>query len=439
VKGESTADSAATSIGHLLRDLAPQVLGALTRRHGDFADAEDAVQEALIAAAAQWPAEGIPSNPRGWLYQVATRRLTDHVRSEMARRRREDVVATESDGVAAPAPDADSDAEQDDTLVLLFMCCHPALTPASAISLTLRAVGGLTTAEIANAFLVPEATMAQRISRAKGSIRTSKVAFRMPNETERAERLGAVLHILYLIFNEGYTSSVGPDLQRTDLANEAIRLTRAVHRLLPSVAEVTGLLALMLLTDARKTARTGPHGELIPLDEQDRTLWDQALIAEGIALVSEALSTGAIGPYQLQAAVAAIHDEAARVEDTDWPQIFALYGLLERMSDNPMVALNRAIAAAMVQGPAVGLEMLKALDADARMAGHYRLDAVRGHLYQTAGESARAIEHYRAAAERTTSIPERNYLTAKAARLAAGQRAADPSADPSAGTSRGTR
>jgi RNA polymerase sigma factor (sigma-70 family) len=427
VKGESTTDSAVTSIGHLLRDLAPQVLGALTRRHGDFADAEDAVQEALIAAAAQWPAEGIPSNPRGWLYQVATRRLTDHVRSEMARRRREDVVATESDDVVTPAPDADSDAEQDDTLVLLFMCCHPALTPASAISLTLRAVGGLTTAEIANAFLVPEATMAQRISRAKGSIKASKVAFRMPNETERAERLSAVLHILYLIFNEGYTSSVGSDLQRTDLANEAIRLTRAVYRLLPGVGEVAGLLALMLLTDARKAARTGPHGELIPLDEQDRTLWDRAFISEGIALVSQALSTGAIGPYQLQAAVAAIHDEATRVEDTDWPQIFALYGLLERMSDNPMVALNRAIAAAMVQGPAVGLEMLKALDADPRMAGHYRLDAVRGHLYQMAGEDARAIEHYRAAAERTTSIPERNYLTTKAARLVAGQRKVDAS------------
>jgi RNA polymerase sigma factor (sigma-70 family) len=427
VRGERIAESGATSIGHLLRDLAPQVLGALTRRHGDFADAEDAVQEALIAAAAQWPAEGIPSNPRGWLYQVATRRLTDHVRSEMARRRREDVVATESDDVVAPAPDADGDVEQDDTLVLLFMCCHPALTPASAISLTLRAVGGLTTAEIANAFLVPEATMAQRISRAKGSIKTSKVAFRMPNEAERAERLSAVLHILYLIFNEGYTSSVGPELQRTDLAEESIRLTRAVHRLLPNVGEVAGLLALMLLTDARKAARTGPHGELIPLDEQDRTSWDQAFITEGIALVSKALSTGAIGPYQLQAAIAAIHDEAARVEDTDWPQIFALYGLLERMSDNPMVALNRAIAAAMVHGPAAGLAMLQALDADARVAGHYRLDAVRGHLYEKAGDHERAIGHFRAAAERTTSIPERNYLTAKAARLVAGQHSGDAS------------
>ena len=420
---DDTADSTSSTIGHLLRDLAPQVLGALTRRHGDFADAEDAVQDALIAAAAQWPNDGIPDNPRGWLYQVATRRLTDHLRSEIARRRREDVVAAESSADdATTTVDAELDAEQDDTLILLFMCCHPALTPASAISLTLRAVGGLTTAEIANAFLVPEATMAQRISRAKGSIKTSKVAFRMPNDEERVERLSAVLHILYLIFSEGYASSVGPDLQRTDLANEAIRLTRTVHHLLPNVGEVTGLLALMLLTDARRSARTGPNGELIPLDEQDRSLWDQRLIAEGVALVSRALSTGSIGPYQLQAAVAALHDEAARVEDTDWPQIFALYGLLERMSDNPMVTLNRAIAAAMVHGPAVGLEYLQPLDADARMSGHYRLDAVRGHLYEMAGDPERAVAHYRAAAERTTSIPERNYLTTKAARLAAEQR-----------------
>jgi RNA polymerase sigma factor (sigma-70 family) len=426
VTEETTADSSASSIGHLLRDLAPQVLGAIARRHGDFADAEDAVQEALIAAAAQWPTDGIPTNPRGWLYQVATRRLTDHVRSEMARRRREDAVATEvSADDAVTTIDQEMDTEQDDTLVLLFMCCHPALTPASAISLTLRAVGGLTTAEIANAFLVPEATMAQRISRAKGSIKSSRVPFRLPNDAERAGRLSAVLHILYLIFNEGYTSSVGPDLQRTDLSNEAIRLTRAVRRLLPNVGEVAGLLALMLLTDARKAARTGPNGELIPLDEQDRSLWDQGLITEGVALVSSALSSGSIGPYQLQAAVAALHDEAARVEDTDWPQIFALYGLLERMSDNPMVSLNRAIAAAMVQGPAVGLELLRALDADARVAGHYRLDAVRGHLYQMAGDRERAIGHYRAAAERTTSLPERDYLTTKAARLVAQQRRVD--------------
>jgi RNA polymerase sigma factor (sigma-70 family) len=411
-------------IGHLLRDLAPQVLGAVARRHGDFAAAEDAVQEALIAAAMQWPAEGIPANPRGWLYHVALRRLTDHLRSEMARRRREDAVARQvwAEWAFVPPPDGEVGVDRDDTLVLLFMCCHPALTPPSAIALTLRAVGGLTTAEIANAFLVPEATMAQRITRAKQSIKASRVPFSMPTEGERAERLGAVLHVLYLIFNEGYASSIGADLQRTDLSNEAIRLTRAVHDLLPNDGEVAGLLALMLLTDARRAARTGPNGELIPLDEQDRALWSQELIAEGVALVSDTLSRGSVGAYQLQAAIAAVHDEAARAEDTDWAQILALYGLLKRMSNNPMVALNHAIAAAMVHGPTVGLDALSELDADARMSGHYRLDAVRAHLLERAGDHEGAIAHYRAAAERTTSIPERDYLITKAARLAAEQR-----------------
>jgi RNA polymerase sigma factor (sigma-70 family) len=415
---------------HLLRELAPQVLGAVARRHGDWADAEDAVQEALIAAATQWPVAGIPTNPRGWLYQVAIRRLTDHVRSETARRRREDEVAAERSAAEpfVPPPDGEIGIDGDDTLVLLFMSCHPALTQASAIALTLRAVGGLTTAEIASAFLVPEATMAQRISRAKASIKASGVPFAMPGAGERAERLDSVLHVLYLIFNEGYASSAGPHLQRTDLSNEAIRLTRAVHALLPDDAEVAGLLALMLLTDARRAARTGPAGELIPLDEQDRALWDQGLIAEGIALVSAALSRGAVGAYQLQAAIAAVHDEAARAEDTDWAQILALYGLLERMSDNPMVSLNRAIAAAMVQGPAAGLTLLEALDRDPRLAGHYRLDAVRGHLHERAGDAERAIAHYRAAAERTASVPERDFLTLKAARLAAAQRGTAPAA-----------
>jgi len=412
-------------IEHLLRDLAPQVLGVVARRHGDFAAAEDAVQEALIAAAVQWPAKGIPSNPRGWLYHVALRRITDHLRSELARRRREDAVAGEmwAEWAFVPPPEVEIGADGDDTLVLLFMCCHPALTPASAIALTLRAVGGLTTAEIANAFLVPEATMAQRISRAKGSIKASGVPFRMPEGAERAERMTAVLHVLYLIFNEGYASSVGPELQRADLAGEAIRLTRALRDLLPDDGEVAGLLALMLLTDARRAARTGPSGELIPLDEQDRSLWDRRLIAEGVALVSDALSRGSIGSYQLQAAIAALHDEAPRAEDTDWAQIHALYGLLERMSDNPMVSLSRAIAAAMVQGPEAGLELLAALDADPRIGGHYRLDAVRGHLLERAGDPEGAIARYRAAAERTTSTPERDYLTLKAARLAAERRA----------------
>ncbi|HEX6745706.1 MAG TPA: DUF6596 domain-containing protein [Longimicrobium sp.] len=416
-----TAETLEATVGHLLRELAPQVLGAVARRHGDFAAAEDAVQEALIAAAMQWPAEGVPANPRGWLYHVALRRLTDHLRSEMARRRREDSVATAvwADWAFVPPPDGEVGVDRDDTLVLLFMCCHPALTPASAIALTLRAVGGLTTAEIANAFLVPEATMAQRISRAKAGIRSSGIPFEMPGEGERAGRLAAVLHVLYLIFNEGYASSIGPSLQRTDLSSEAIRLAHALNDLLPDDGEVAGLLALMLLTDARRAARTGPHGELIPLDEQDRALWDREEIDEGIALVSGALAKGAAGPYQLQAAIAAVHDEAARVEDTDWPQIMALYGVLMRMSDNPMVALNHAIAAAMVHGPRVGLERVEALAADPRMRGHYRLDAVRAHLLERAGDPGRALAHYRAAAEGTASIPERDYLNQKAARLRA--------------------
>ena len=328
---------------HLLRELAPQVLGAVIRRFRDFAAAEDAVQEALVAAAVQWPHEGVPESPRAWLIQVASRRMTDHVRSDVARRRRETAAALEADQFA-PSVDEESETDQDDTLILLFMCCHPALTSSSAIALTLRAVGGLTTAEIANAFLVPEATMAQRISRAKHSIKASGMPFRLPTDQERSERLRAVLHVLYLIFNEGYTSSAGPQLQRLELSHEAIRLTRAVHALLPQDGEVAGLLALMLLTDARRAARTGPDGELIPLTQQNRTLWDQKEISEGIALLTATLSKGSIGAYQLQAAIAAVHDEAARAEDTDWPQILALYELLKRMSDNPMVMLNHAIA-----------------------------------------------------------------------------------------------
>ncbi len=402
---ESTASES------LLRELAPQVLGVVVRRFHDFSAAEDAVQEALIAAAMQWPREGLPECPRAWLIQVASRRMMDHVRSEVSRRRRESAVAVVAQAAAAFS-------EQDDTLTLLFMCCHPALTSSSSIALTLRAVGGLTTAEIANAFLVTEATIAQRISRAKQSIKASGVPFRMPTAAERAERLRAVLHVLYLIFSEGYTSSIGPQLQRCELAQEAIRLARLVHRLLPDDTEVAGLLALMLLTDARRQARTGPSGELIPLTEQDRLKWDQKLIAEGIALLSGALSKGAVGPYQLQAAVAAVHDEAPSAGDTDWSQILALYELLKRMSDNPMVMLNHAIATAMVEGPAAGLDLLNALDNDARVAGHYRLHAVRGHLLEMAGDHSGAVEQYRMAAARTASLPERNYLVTQAARLA---------------------
>jgi RNA polymerase sigma factor (sigma-70 family) len=403
---------------NLLRELTPQVLGAVTRRFGDFGAAEDAVQEALLAAALQWPKEGLPENPRGWLIQVAARRVTDHLRSESARRQRETVAALDySIGSIFGTVGSRRESEQDDTLVLLFMCCHPSLTSSSAVALTLRAVGGLTTAEIAKAFLVPESTMAQRISRAKQTIKTSGVPFSMPTRDERAERLTAVLHVLYLIFNEGYTSSFGKSLQRTELSSEAIRLGRALHQLQPHESEVAGLLALMLLTDARRPARTGSDGELIPLDKQDRSLWDQNAITEGIELISATLAKGAIGPYQLQAAIAAMHDEAKTSDETDWPQILALYGLLKRMSDNPMVALNHAIAAGMVHGPRAGLELLKALDEDERLAGHYRIAAVRAHLLERAGDLDAALEHYRAAAGRTTSIPERDYLLTQAARL----------------------
>lgn len=410
------ADRLDVFIERLLRELAPQVLSPVVRRFRDFAAAEDAVQEALIAAAAQWPREGLPANPRAWLIQVASRRMTDHIRSEVARRHREQVAAEEAERLALPV-DAGTEGGEDDTLVLLFMCCHPALTPSSAIALTLRAVGGLTTAEIANAFLVPEATMAQRISRAKQSIKESGIPFQLPTEEERAQRLQAVLHVLYLIFNEGYASSAGPELRRADLSDEAIRLTRIVYDRQQDSTEVAGLLALMLLTDARSAARTGPNGELIPLGQQNRALWDRQQIAEGIALLSTALPKGSVGPYQLQAAIAAVHDEAACAEDTDWPQILALYELLKRMSDNPMIILNYAIAAAMVHGPKKGLELLSALDSDTRLAERHRLEAVRAHLLEMTGDHDSAITHYRIAASRATSVPERNYLMMQAARL----------------------
>ncbi len=405
-----------SAIEHLLRELTPQVLGIVVRRFRDFAAAEDAVQEASLAATMQWPRDGLPENPRAWLTQVAFRRVTDHIRSESARRRRETEAALEMEQLAPPVDPA-RESDEDDTLILLFMCCHPALTPASAIALTLRAVGGLTTAEIAHAFLVPEPTMAQRISRAKQSIKDSNIPFQLPTSEEREQRLHAVLHVLYLIFNEGYASSGGPHLRRADLSLEAVRLTRIVHHLQPNDAEVAGLLALMLLTDARRLARTGDGGELIPLVQQDRTLWDRQQIAEGVALLSATLPKGAVGPYQLQAAIAAVHDEAAKAEDTDWPQILALYNLLKGMSDNPMVALNRAIAEAMVHGTTKGLELLDVLKDDPRVAEHHRLDAVRAHLLELAGDQNGAVRHYQAAAAKTGSLPEQNYLLAQAARL----------------------
>jgi len=405
---------------HLLRELAPQVLGAVVRRYGDFGAAEDAVQEALTAAAFQWPRTGVPENPRAWLIQVAGRKLTDQIRSESTRRRRETkiVLETPPEQNVAPAPD-EAPAEEDDALVLLFMCCHPALTRPSAIALTLRAVGGLTTTEIATAFLVPETTMAQRISRAKQSIKSSGVGFVMPPPEERNASLGAVLHVLYLIFNEGYATSAGPTHQRVDLSSEAIRLARAAHELLPDSGEVSGLLALMILTDARRPARSGANGEIVPLDEQDRSLWNKEAIAEGVRLVTEAMTRGAVGSYLLQAAIAAVHDEAARAEDTDWRQIVALYSVLMRMSDNPMVALNHAVAVAMALGPAEGLALLEKLERDPRIKDHYRFDAVRGHLLERSGAITAAIRYYEAAAEKTASIPERNYLLLKITRLRA--------------------
>ncbi|MFI7439310.1 RNA polymerase sigma factor [Nonomuraea indica] len=405
-------------VDDLLRELAPQVVGVLTRRFGDFDTAEDAVQEALLDAAAQWPEQGVPGNPRGWLIQVAYRRMTEQIRNEQARRRREELVAarTPADRQAAPAADQAYESDRDDTLATLFLCCHPALSPASAIALTLRSVGGLSTAEISRAFMVPEATMAQRISRAKQRIKASGVPFGMPAPEERPRRLASVLHVLYLIYNEGYASSGGPDLQRVELSREAIRLARTAHRLMPDDPEVAGLLALMLLTDARRPARTDAHGIPIPLAEQDRGLWDGKAVAEGVALVTAALSRGAVGPYQLQAAVAAVHDEAPSAAETDWPQILALYGLLERMSGNPMVSLNKAVAAAMTHGPATGLALLDDL-AD-RLGGHHRFHATRAHLREMAGDLAAAVADYRTAAGRTTSIPERDYLTTRAARLA---------------------
>ncbi len=392
----------------LLRELSPRVLGAVVRRTGDFDAAEDAVQEALLAAATHWPVDGFPENPHGWLVAAAVRRLTDQVRSEQARRRREELAARR---VPPPGPVDD----RDDTLVLFFMCAHPSLTSASAIALTLRAVGGLTTAEIARAFLVPESTMAQRISRAKASIASSGVPFRLPEGEERVARLRQILHVLYLIFNEGYASSTGSELVRTALSAEAIRLTRAIHALLPESGEVAGLLALMLLTDARRPARTGPGGELVPLAEQDRSQWDEETIAEGVALAVAAMSRPPMGEYQLLAAINAVHDEAARAADTDWPQILGLYDVLERLSGNPMVTLNRAVALGMVQGPAAGLAVLDTLDE--KLRGNHRVDAARGHLLERAGDPAGAAASYELAARRATSLAEQRFLATQAARL----------------------
>ncbi|MFE6486316.1 RNA polymerase sigma factor [Streptomyces sp. NPDC057757] len=403
-----------TGIEDLLRKHAPQVLGALVRRYGHFNTAEDAVQEALLAAARQWPREGVPENPRGWLIRVAARRLTDALRGEESRRLREERAAalTPRDAFVAPPPGAARAPSEDDTLSLLFLCCHPELTSSGQIALTLRAVG-LTTAEIARAHLVPEATMAQRISRAKQRVRGTR--FGRPDNWE--ERLPAVLHTLYLIFNEGYTATSGAALQRAELAGEAIRLTRTMRQLLPKEGEVAGLLALMLLTDARRAARTGPHGELVPLDEQDRGLWDRAAVREGVLLVTEALSVSreTAGPYQLRAAIAAVHDEAPSPDATDWREILGLYDVLLHRVPGPVERLNRVVAVAMVHGPRAGLAELEPLEGESAL-GH-RIDAVRGHLLERAGDPARARAAYESAAGKTLSLPEQRYLQARAARL----------------------
>jgi RNA polymerase sigma factor (sigma-70 family) len=411
----------AESVEGLLRQLAPEVLGVLLRHHSQFDACEDAVQEALLAAALQWPSEGVPEHPRAWLITVASRRLTDAGRAEYARRDREhaDFAAVPASELRAPAP-GDEVPSGDDTLTLLFLCCHPSLSPSSQLALTLRAVGGLTTAEIARAFLVPDATMGQRISRAKATIKDAGGSFSMPPDDERDARLKVVLHVLYVIFNEGYTATAGPSLQRRDLATEAIRLTRLVHRLLPADGEVAGLLALMLLTEARHAARTGPDGSLIPLAEQDRSLWRNDLIREGTELIAATLPRATLGPYQLQAAIAAVHADAASPEETDWPQVLALYELLERVAPNPIATLSRAVALAMVHGPHSGLDLLATLDDDERLAGHHRLTSVRAHLLELAGDTAAAREAFKLAARQTTSVPEQRHLERRAARLSAG-------------------
>ncbi len=410
----------AAGIEDLLRRLTPQVLGALVRRYGNFDLAEDATQEALAAAAARWPRDGLPDNPRAWLITVASRRLTDLLRSEQARRRREDTVAGWTlDGRGVPGADEPRPGDIDDTLVLLFLCCHPSLSVASQIALTLRAVGGLSAAEIARALLGSEQTMTRRISRAKQSIKASGIPFALPDADELGGRLDAVLRVLYLIFNEGYASTTGTALVRVDLAEEAIRLARGLRAALDDDSEVAGLLALMLLVHARHRARTAPDGSLIPMAEQDRSLWDRGAIEEGTALLTAALPGGSIGPYQLQAAIAALHDEAERPEATDWPQIVALYGVLLRLDDNPVVALNHAVALSMVAGPLAGLEQVQRLGADSRVNADRRFHAVRGHLLEMAGDRAAAIEAYRAAARAATNLQQQRYLNQQITRLQA--------------------
>ncbi|AWB96342.1 RNA polymerase subunit sigma-24 [Agromyces badenianii] len=401
-----------------LRAAAPSALAVLVRRYGDFAACEDAVQEALIAAAAQWPRDGVPDSPRAWLVRVASRRYIDEVRADVARRRRES-RAVELEPEPAPV------AAVDDTLTLFLLCCHPALSRPAQLVLTLRAVGGLSTAEISRALLLPEATVAQRISRAKARIRASGEGFRMPQPTELDGRLAALRQVLYLIFTEGHTASSGDELARVDLSAEAIRLTRQLQASDPDASgETTGLLALMLLTDARRAARSDGAGGLVPLDEQDRARWDRGMIDEGVALITEVLDHAPIGPYQLQAAIAAVHDEAPSSVDTDWIEILGLYELLDRLAPGPMVALGRIVALAMVEGPQAGLAALEASESAAGAAGaalaeHHRTWAVRAHLLERSGAADAASLAFAEAARRTLNGPEQRYLASKAERLRA--------------------
>lgn len=403
-----------------LRELAPRVLAALLRRHRQLTLCEDAVQEALLVAVRDWPTRGRPLDPAAWLYRVASRRVVDEVRGEGARREREAVVISliTPELQASLPPDESLEDGLDDTLELLFMCCHPALSPSSAIALTLRAAGGLTTAEIARAFLVPEPTMGQRLSRAKQTLTTAGVSFARTEPAERRERLGLVLQVLSLIFNEGYAASSGETVLRVDLSTEALRLARVLNRAMPDEPEVEGLLALFLLTDARREARTGPLGELVPLDRQDRTRWNAEAIQEGSALITRAFTRGAVGLFQLQAAIASLHDEASSTETTDWPQIASLYEVLRRIQDSPMAALSHVIALAMVEGPRSGLQRLDALALeDPRLASHHRWHAARAHLLERASDFTNAAEAYARAAGLTTSLAERTYLEVQAATL----------------------
>ncbi len=411
----------------LLRELAPRALGALVRRYHDFDDAEDALQEALLQAAEQWPADGIPDNPYGWLVAVASRRLVDAWRSDSARRRRETNVLISEQPLAAEPAEPES-VEVDDSLELFLLCCHPALTRPSQLALTLRAVAGLTTAEIARALLVPEGTVAQRISRAKARVRAAGARFGEPTD-DLGGRVATVAAVLYLIFTEGHTASSGDALHRVDLALEAIQLTRLLRARSssePALAdyrsEIDGLLALMLLTQARASARVAADGALVPLAEQDRSRWDPGAIAEGIELVTDALVSGVrgeqvLGPYQVQAAIAAVHAEAPTADATDWPEILGLYDVLAELAPGPMVTLNRIVAVAMVRGERAALLELDVAAAAPVLVGHHRVHAVRAHLLERIGERAAAAAEFREAARGTLSLPEQRYLTGRAAAL----------------------